>query len=61
MVNTKKQGVNNDGCHDDIFKYLRLHYFEALKSEAIDGLNWDDFRIGMNKKPLYLDPLLLFL
>ena len=36
-----------------------MHNLETLQTETIDGLDWDDLWVGMDKESLYLDPLLL--
>ena len=38
-----------------------MDHLEALKSEAIDGLDRNDLRIGVHQQSLDLDPLLLLL
>ena len=38
-----------------------MHNSEALKSEAVDWLNWNNFRICMYQKSLNLDPFFLLI
>jgi len=59
MIDAQEHRIHHNGCHDEVLKYLRLHNAEVLESEAIDGLNWDNFRVGVNEESLNLDPFLL--
>ena len=61
MIDTQEQRVNNNSCHNKIFKCLRLDNLETLHSEAIDRFDWNNFRISLKKYSLNLDPFLLFI
>ena len=38
-----------------------MHYSEALKSKAVDWLDWNDLWIGVHKKSLKLYPFFLLI
>lgn len=49
MIDTKEESVNDNCSHYEILESLRLNDLETLKSETVDGLNWNDFWICVNK------------
>ena len=61
VIDTQEDCVDDNGSHDNIFEGLRLYYFEALESEAVNWLYWNNFRVGVNKQSLNFDPLFLLI
>lgn len=59
VIDAEEKGVDHDCQHNNVLEGLRLYYFEALKSETIDWLHWNDLWVGMYQKSLNFDPFLL--
>jgi len=49
VVNAEEDGVDDDGRHNHVLKGLGLDYLEALPSETVDRLDWDDLGISLQE------------
>jgi hypothetical protein len=60
VIDTQEHGVDHNSSHDKIFECLRLNNFEALKSQTVNWLNWNNLWVGVHQQSLDLDPFFLF-